>query len=369
MLFDIRPKERRIDLYDFEKELEELKKGLEKTPITFLIGVRRTGKTSLLKVALSELGDPYVYLDTRLSSNPTYRDFANIVKASLEDFIARNTSLRRKIVENFRRISGISISLSQLLVDISWRGDKKFELVDVLTALNKIGFDLGKPIIIAFDEAQELRKITWINFSRIFAYIYDNLEYVRLLLTGSEIGLLFKFIGVDSTTSPLYGRYMHIVSTRRLSFEESVDFLEKGFREIGITISRQAIESAARAFGGIIGWLTLFGYNCYMNANTCSENIDKIIKIAVDVAKQEIGNFLKSRRSERYRILLKLLTTERSWSEIKSRLEDMEGRTINDKTLSDLLTTLLDLSIIEKINERYVIADPVTKNAVKELLG
>ena len=47
----------------------------------------------------------------------------------------------------------------------------------------------------------------------------------------------------------------------------------------------------------------------------------------------------------------------------------MEGRTINDKTLSDLLTTLLDLSIIEKINERYVIADPVTKNAVKELLG
>jgi hypothetical protein len=39
LLFDIRPKERRIDLYDFEKELEELKKGLEKTPITFLIGV------------------------------------------------------------------------------------------------------------------------------------------------------------------------------------------------------------------------------------------------------------------------------------------------------------------------------------------
>jgi AAA+ ATPase superfamily predicted ATPase len=369
LLFDIKPKERRSDLYDFEKELEDLKKGLEKTPITLLTGVRRTGKTSLLKVALSELGYPYVYLDTRLSSNPTYRDFANIVKASLEDFIAKNTPLRRKIVEKFRRVSGISISLSPLSVDISWRGDKKFELVEMFTALNKVGFDIGKPIIIAFDEAQELRKITWINFPRIFAYIYDNLNHVRLVLTGSEVGLLFKFIGVDSGESPLYGRYMHVVSTRRLSFEESVDFLEKGFREVGVSIPRHIIESVARAFGGITGWFTLFGYNCYMNINICSESIDKIIKIAVEVAKQEIENFLKSRRSERYQVLLKLLTTERSWSEIKSRLEDIESRTVNDKMLNDLLTTLLDLSIIEKINNKYVIADPITRNAVKELLG
>jgi AAA+ ATPase superfamily predicted ATPase len=60
-LFDVRPKERRSDLYDFERELEELKRGLERTPITLLIRVRRTGKTSLLKVALSKLGYP---LDT-----------------------------------------------------------------------------------------------------------------------------------------------------------------------------------------------------------------------------------------------------------------------------------------------------------------
>jgi AAA+ ATPase superfamily predicted ATPase len=369
LLFDIKPKERKSDLYDFEKELEDLKKGLGNAPITLLTGVRRTGKTSLLKVALSELGYPYVYLDTRLSSNPTYRDFANIVKASLEDFISRNTPLRRKIVEKLRRVSGVSISLSPLSVDISWRGYKKFEFVEMFTALNKIGFDIGKPIIIAFDEAQELRKITWINFPRIFAYIYDNLEHVRLVLTGSEVGLLFKFIGIDSVESPLYGRYMHVVSTRRLSFEESVDFLEKGFRELGVSIPSRIIESAARAFGGVIGWLTLFGYNCYMNTDTCSENIDKIIKIAVEIAKQEIEKFLKSRRSERYHVLLKLLTTERSWSEIKSRLEDIENRTVNDKTLNDLLTTLLDLSIIEKTNNKYVIADPITRNAVRELLG
>jgi AAA+ ATPase superfamily predicted ATPase len=119
----------------------------------------------------------------------------------------------------------------------------------MFTALNKIGFDIGKPIIIAFDEAQELKKITWINFPRIFAYIYDNLEHVRLVLTGSEVGLLFKFIGIDSVESPLYGRYMHVVSTRRLSFEESVDFLKKGF---------QFPVTSLRALPELLGALELF---------------------------------------------------------------------------------------------------------------
>jgi DNA-binding HxlR family transcriptional regulator len=78
---------------------------------------------------------------------------------------------------------------------------------------------------------------------------------------------------------------------------------------------------------------------------------------------------LKTRRSERYRVILKLLTNERSWSEIKNRLEDIEGRTINDKTLNELLTTLLNLSIIEKTNNKYIIADPITRKAVEELVG
>jgi AAA+ ATPase superfamily predicted ATPase len=368
-LFDIKPKDRRNDLYDFDKELEMLKKGLEKAPITLLIGVRRSGKTSLLKVVLNELNHPYIYLDTRLSIYPTYRDFANIIKISLEDFIIRNTSLYKKIVERLRRIDGITISLSPLSVGISWRGDKRFELIELFSALNKIGSELREPVIIAFDEAQELRKITWINFSRIFAYAYDNLEYIRIVLTGSEVGFLYKFIGVNDSKSPLYGRYIHVVSTRRLSYEESIDFLEKGFKEVRVEISRQIIEKAARTFGGVIGWLTLFGYNCYMNIKTCSENIDEIIKTAVDIAKQEIKNFLESRRSDRYKILLKLLTKERSWSEIKNRLEDIEGRTINDKTLNELLVTLLNLSIIEKTDNKYMISDPITRRAVEELLG
>lgn len=52
---------------------------------------------------------------------------------------------------------------------------------------------------------------------------------------------------------------------------------------------------------------------------------------------------------------------------MKRRLEDIEGATINDRTLNELLNTLINLSIIEKTNDKYVIADPVTRKAVEEL--
>jgi AAA+ ATPase superfamily predicted ATPase len=367
MLFSIKPKERKDELYDFEKELEELMKGVERSPITIVIGMRRTGKTSLLKVALNELRNPYIYLDTRFSVNPTYRDFIYIVKESLEDFVRRYKSFREKIVEVLSSVKGVSISIPFSSIDISWRGSSKLEFPEFFTALNRIGSELKKSVVVAFDEAQELRKITWINFVRLFAYIYDNLDYVRIVLTGSEVGLLYKFLRLDDRDSPLYGRYIHTVSTRRLTFEESIDFLEKGFKEIGISINKQVIEEVAKTFGGVIGWLTLFGYNCYMNPDLCSHQVDKVLKIAIDIAKNEIENFLSSRRSVRYKTLLKILTVERSWSEIKKKLEDIEGRTINDKTLNELLNTLIDLSIIEKKDNKYIVADPITRKAVEEL--
>jgi len=46
MPFSIKPKERRDKLYDFENELKELVKGIERSPITIVVGMRRTGKTS-----------------------------------------------------------------------------------------------------------------------------------------------------------------------------------------------------------------------------------------------------------------------------------------------------------------------------------
>jgi len=65
LYFDVRPKETLGDLYDREEELRALRSSLSE-PIVLLTGIRRIGKTSILKVLLSEVEVPYALVDVRL---------------------------------------------------------------------------------------------------------------------------------------------------------------------------------------------------------------------------------------------------------------------------------------------------------------
>ncbi|HDJ26710.1 MAG TPA: ATP-binding protein, partial [Aciduliprofundum sp.] len=65
MLFDLRPKEKRGDLFDREKELDAIVRGLECHPIVLVLGPRRVGKTSLIRVAVGEASTRHVILDVR----------------------------------------------------------------------------------------------------------------------------------------------------------------------------------------------------------------------------------------------------------------------------------------------------------------
>jgi len=335
--------------------------------MTIIIGMRRTGKTSLLRVALNECKYPYMYIDPRFSVAPDYRDLAYLMKNSLEDFLNRYRDLRDKVVDVMKKVKGVNIRIPGFDVEVSWGKQGKLDLPSLFEALDRLGGSLGKPMVVAIDEAQELRKITWISFDRLFAYIYDNLRNIRVVLTGSEVGLLYRFLRIDDPTAPLYGRYIHVVRTRRLNYSESLEFLKKGFEEVGVDIPEDFLRRAVEVIDGVIGWLTYFGYTCYTNIDLCRSGVDEVINIAVEMARQELENFLSSRRSPRYRYILKILATEKRWSEIKKLLEYFEGRTINDRTLSELLRELVNLGIAEKIDDKYALADPLIRKAVEKL--
>jgi AAA+ ATPase superfamily predicted ATPase len=73
VLFDPRPKEFRSELFDREKELKELESYVKSgSPLILCLGVRRIGKTSLLKVFLNEHGYPHVYINARKLSEYGY---------------------------------------------------------------------------------------------------------------------------------------------------------------------------------------------------------------------------------------------------------------------------------------------------------
>ena len=99
MLFDVNPKERREDLYDRDAELAEVLRAIglgERLVVVY--GVRRVGKTSLVRVAVGEAGVPFVLVDVK--------------GMYFEEGAVRRESLYRAIAREFSRNADNSLSLS-----------------------------------------------------------------------------------------------------------------------------------------------------------------------------------------------------------------------------------------------------------------
>ena len=95
----------RENLYDREKELEELNTFLRGNlgPMALLLGLRRTGKTSLLKVSLSEFKGPTITVDMRKIEEKgaiSYRDFIKLLQKGINNI---TKSWKSTIIEALKK--------------------------------------------------------------------------------------------------------------------------------------------------------------------------------------------------------------------------------------------------------------------------
>jgi AAA+ ATPase superfamily predicted ATPase len=344
MLFDERPKERREDLYNREKELDEIKRSIGR-PLVLITGIRRIGKTSVLRVALNEIDVPAVIIDARgLRRNYSKADLYRLIAHGLSSSLDRLRDL----------ISGIrGIRVMGFEVELSWRGRDSLSLTELLDRLNE------RKVVIAVDEAQRLRGPQSAEFKNALAHSYDYNRNITFILTGSEAGLLHDFIGAEDTSSPLYGRFYVEIKLDRLSRDQSIDFLERGFEQLNLRVSGEILERAYEEFDGIPGWLTFFG-NAYAGGNM---NIERIKAMAIGTALEELRNMIRD-NPRRYGLVLRAMAEgRRSWSDVKEYVEEKEGSTISSSVLSNILRNLEEMSVIKG----YEFLDPVYKEAAKLL--
>jgi len=94
---------------------------------------------------------------------------------------------------------------------------------------------------------------------------------------------------------PLYGRGALEIRVPRLPEDRAVDFLQKGFQQVGIRPDPAAVESAVRRLDGIIGWLTFFGA-VSAELGTCSEKVlEETMERGSRLSLKEFQNFLRLR--------------------------------------------------------------------------
>ena len=356
MLFDPAPKTRKEELFDREKELKSLERAVESSPIVLVLGIRRIGKTSLLKVFLSEFKGLALFLDARKLDELGYTRRA--LYTLLSDELTKFSKLHG-VLEAFKGIRGVTVSSFGIELDWS-RGasiSKLFEKLDELAESR------GEKALIVIDEAQLLRYLRGYgkpDIRQTIAYAYDNLRNVCFILSGSEIGLLTDFIGIEDPESPLYGRYSEVVELERFNRDLSLEFLRKGFEELRVNVSEELLERAVDSLDGIPGWLAYFGYLYSHN----KKGLEDVIEEAVNLASSEIKKI--ARMSPHYPYVLKAVAEgNETWSEIKKAVELRTGRFLQSATLSRILENLIKMGILQKKEKKYSFPDPVVKEACR----
>lgn len=359
MLFDPMPKENRKELFDRERELNALDSFTRShSRIALVLGIRRVGKTSLLKVFVNESSYPWIFIDARRLSEHGYSRIS--LYRLLADELNKRKNLLEKIIDYLKTLRGISLLGTQ--VDFNWR-TKALTISAILEKLDEYAENENTSFLVIVDEAQELRFLRGygkIDFRKIISYCYDNLRRVKFILSGSEIGVLQEFIGFDDPESPLYGRAREIITVDRFDKEKSLEFLESGFREIGMNVHREILERAVDIFDGVPGWLTLYGYMTSLKRDPYV--IDQVKEEAVMVALRELSNL--ARYSEFYKHVLKAIAMGyKNWRNIKYFVESHLGRPVYDQQLYRALENLVALSIIERRDSEYNFVDPLYREA------
>ncbi|WP_054841755.1 ATP-binding protein [Vulcanisaeta distributa] len=337
-LFDPRPKSSRSELFDRVDELEILDKSIGK-PLIVVLGIRRIGKTSLVKSFL----EPYngVYVDLR--GVVTHVDLYE----RLSEGLSSGLNKLRRVIEGIRGIKIMGFG-----VEIKWRGTDSISLLGFLEELNRRG-----QFIVVLDEVQDTRPPVSAELRRVLAYTYDHLSNITVILSGSEVRLLSDFMGINNPESSLYGRYFVEVDVRRFTRDESLDFLRLGFKQEGVEPPVDVLEDAVEFFDGIPGWLVQFGRS-YIDGGV--RDIGAIKEQAISMALSEL-----LRLSQRERMVLRAIAEgAKTWGgQVRRFVEERLGVSIPKSSLTRIINKLESLSIIKD----YEFLDGIYREAAKRL--
>lgn len=363
MYFSLTPKSSKEHLFNRERELSKLNHFSKTGRIIVITGMRRIGKTSLLKVFLKQMkdqGHSTIFIDCRSYEKINKFDrtaFDNKIVTELGKILQKN----RSILKMFTKINlgGVELSFEKL--------QKDRDLLTFLELINKAMEKKGSKLFIALDEAQILRFYGrgGKDVLNLMAHIYDNLEHIVVMLTGSEVGVLHDFLDLENADSPLFGRYIHEVLLERFQRSESIKFLIQGFNQVGIEPSMEKIGRVVDLLDGIIGYLSMYGYITYTTKDW--ENaLKETEKSAIKIVKKELDSL--KLKSENYISVLKAISFgAQTFSQIKNFVK-ARFSSITDQTLSNNLNALQKMGFIENDykdgKKIYTISDPMIRRAL-----
>jgi len=341
MYFEIEPKSKKQDFFNYEYEYTQVKKALErKEKIIAVIGVRRVGKTSLLNLIYNETKCLKLWLDGRIVTNPKKEIFAAIYETV--------KSGKEKI---FGQIESLNISAFGMGIGINLEKESQSKIEEKIRSAGRI--------CVFIDEAQRMNIK---DLADVLSYFYDRFPQISFIISGSEVGLVEEILGQNDIAHPLFGREIVNVMMNRLDKNKSIEYLKKGFKQLKLEVEDKELEEAVIELDGLIGWLTLYGYERGIKKN--KDALKKTIQSAAQIAASELVHFLKKAKNKRLYLTILRNCDGIGWNELRTKTSREIGKQLNPNLFNFALERLLDYSFIEKRDQKFYLSDPLLLKAL-----
>jgi len=350
MLFDLHPKDRPKSLYGRDDDLSNIINHISNRRWITILGPRMVGKTSLVRAAKFILErQEFTVLYLNLWGSKSMTGLLDGIIHALHD----SSKLYRNVKKYLKQLNGLTVSP----LGITIKGNSK-PVSMTWQILSLLGNHTDNLVII-MDEVQELSDVSS-HLVKLLANIFSTYSNINFCFTGSQSGLT-KSLHSPGPGSPLYGRSPAMLTIAPFDTNESIGFLNAGFKEHGIQIPLNDVGEVVNRFGGIPGWLTFYGNSVVVSKLSHKQALHKTERESFKTAKQTLKHYLEGRNREEHLITLKAIAIQARWSEIRRALEANIGKPINDGSLKKIIDALLAAFLVEKTNSTYNIIDPVIR--------
>ncbi len=293
-----------------DEEIEKIKVDiLSSAQNNVIIGPRRIGKTSLLKNLKNSVQNEVLFASVNCRKITDIADLFKITTWSLIMSYEEKHRIRgiaKKFKEVFRgKITAAAGSLSEIGGSIEHVGyaylkfreddlDEDELIAETFEFIERFADEIKEPVVIAFDEFQELSKFNGNIFNVLKSHL-DSCPNVRYIFSGSSVSLLHEvFLKPDS---PLYlmAARLRLAPIRK---DDVTTYIRSRLAIKGIGISDPALDRMYEYTDGFPFYFQKLGFILYQYA--ALEGRDYVNPDEVDIAFSSMLNEFDGEFEARY---------------------------------------------------------------------
>ncbi|GAB6135976.1 AAA family ATPase [Thermococcus prieurii] len=350
---------------DREEEVEKLKIAMMSGQNVIVYSPRRYGKSSLVSIALEELGERVYPIEVDCSGVLTKRELAErISSAAIRTWRGRVEEFLRKLFKTTTPRITVGKRLGVEFVV----GEENAAFEEALKLPKRLAEVAGKRVVVVFDEFQEVSNLRRDVLPKMRAEFQKHRE-VTYVFVGSKQGMMREIF--QSPSSPFYNFGMHMV-LRRIPKEKFGPFIKNKFRESGLEVDDGLIDSVLEVTKGHPHYTQMICHRLWLNALLSERNdiSEKDLEKALEEILNETAEFFEeiwgSLTINQRRLLVAIARNE---SDLYSR--DFLNRYGFERasTVQAALKALKEKELIVRENGKYLVENPLFELWILKISG